>query len=260
MNKVYESFDAAVADIPGGVTIAVYFWVYPGCPQNLIRAIKHRGVKDLTVVAQNFMPLPFLQEDFSSPVDLLPQMKRLITPYASSVSWGGLTMVRDAVRRGDLEIVPQSHGLLIERLRAAAGGLGGFYSPVGIGTILEEGKEKKTIDGKEYLFEKPLKPDFGLVRACKADTLGNLVYRGVQRGSNPIIAMASSVTIAEVDEIVSPGEIDPEQVVTPGVFVDRIVKVAEGGFGSYRRMKELIPKFTALLDEARRRQREGTPH
>lgn len=255
MRKVYDSFDDAVADIPDGATIAVYFWVYPGCPQNLVRAVKRKGVKDLTLVAQNFMPLPFPQEDFSSPVDLLPQMKRLITPYASSVSWGGSTVVRDAIARGDLEIVPQSHGLLIERLRAAAGGLGGFYSPVGIGTILEEGKDKKVIDGKEYLFERPLKPDFGLIRAHKADTLGNLIYRGVQRGSNPIIAMASSITIAEVDEVVSPGEIDPEHVVTPGIFVDRVVKVAEGGFGSYRRMNELIPKFTALLDEARRRQR-----
>ena len=160
-------------------------------------------------------------------------------------------MVQDAVQRGDLEIVPMSHGVLIERLRAAAGGLGGFYSPIGIGTILEEGKEKRFIDGKEYIFEKPLRPDFGLVRAYKADIYGNLIYRGTERGSNPIIAMASAITIAEVDEIVSPGEIGPEIVATPGIFVDRIVKIPDGGPGSYRRMNDLIPKFVTLLNEAR---------
>jgi 3-oxoacid CoA-transferase A subunit len=123
--------------------------------------------------------------------------------------------------------------------------MGPFYSPVGVGTRVEEGKEKRVFDGKEYLLEYPLKPDFGLVKADKADTYGNLVYRGVSRGLNPIIAMASSVTIAEVDEIVEPGELDPDAIVTPAAFVDRIVEIPEGVRGSY---KDSMTKFRALLE------------
>ncbi len=123
--------------------------------------------------------------------------------------------------------------------------MGPFYSPVGIGTKVEEGKEKRVFDGKEYLLEYPLRPDFGLVKADKADRYGNLVYRGVARGINPIIAMASMVTIVEVDEIVEPGELDPDAIVTPAVFVDRIVAIPEGGRGSY---EDSMTKFKQLLE------------
>jgi 3-oxoadipate CoA-transferase alpha subunit len=115
---------------------------------------------------------------------------------------------------------------------------------VGIGTILEEGKEKRVIDGKEYIFEKPIKPDYAFIRAHKADKLGNLVYWGVYRADQPIMAMAARTTIAEVDEIVDVGDIDPEHVITPSVFVDRIVKVPEGGLGSVQKVKEIITNLT----------------
>jgi 3-oxoadipate CoA-transferase alpha subunit len=117
--------------------------------------------------------------------------------------------------------VPQ--GTLAERVRAAKAGIGGFYVPAGIGTVVEEGKEKKVIDGKEYLLELPIKADFALIHAHKGDRWGNLVYRGTSRTFNPTMAGAARVTIAEVDEIVELGELDPETIVTPGIFVDRVV-------------------------------------
>jgi len=119
--------------------------------------------------------------------------------------------------------VPQ--GTLVERIRAGAGGLGGFYTPTGVGTPMETGKEKKIINGREYLLELPLTADFALIKAHKADTLGNLVYRGTARCFNPVMAMAAKTTIVEVDEIVGVGELDPEVIVTQHIFVNRIVEV-----------------------------------
>ncbi|UCG64379.1 MAG: CoA transferase subunit A, partial [Deltaproteobacteria bacterium] len=123
----------------------------------------------------------------------------------------------------EIEIVPQ--GTLAERIRCGAGRLGGFYSPVGIGTVVEKDKEKKVIGGKEYILELPLVADFALIKAHKADTLGNLVYRGTARCFNPVMALAAQVTIVEVDKLVQPGQLDPEVIVTPHVYVDRIVEV-----------------------------------
>ena len=114
---------------------------------------------------------------------------------------------------------------MAERIRSGAGGLGGFYTPVGVGTVVEAGKEKKVINGKEYILELPLTADFALIKAHKADALGNLVYRGTARCFNPVVAMAARVTIVEVDKLVQPGELDPEVIVTPHVYVDRIVEV-----------------------------------
>ena len=124
----------------------------------------------------------------------------------------------------EIEMVPQ--GTLAERIRAGAGGLGGFYTSTGVGTPIETGKEKKVIDGREYLLEMPLTADFALIKAHKADTLGNLVYRGTARCFNPVMAMAARTAIVEVDEIVRPGELDPEVIVTPHLFISRIVEVA----------------------------------
>ena len=121
-------------------------------------------------------------------------------------------------------MVPQ--GTLAERIRSGAGGLGGFCTPVGVGTVVEAGKERKIINGKEYILELPLTADFALIKAHKADTLGNLVYRGTARCFNPVMAMAAKVTIAEVDKLIEKGELDPEVIVTPHVYVSRIVEVA----------------------------------
>jgi 3-oxoacid CoA-transferase A subunit len=120
-------------------------------------------------------------------------------------------------------MVPQ--GTLAERLRCGAGGLGGFYTPVGIGTVVENGKEKKTIGGKEYILELPLTADFALIKAHYADTLGNLVYRGTARCFNPVMASAAKITIVEVDKLVESRQLDPEAIVTPHVYVDRIVEI-----------------------------------
>jgi 3-oxoadipate CoA-transferase alpha subunit len=123
----------------------------------------------------------------------------------------------------EIELVPQ--GTLAERIRAGAGGLGGFYTPTGVGTPVESGKEKRVINGREYLLESPLTADFALIKAHKADTLGNLVYRGTARCFNPPMAMAAKMTIVEVDQLVQVGELDPEAVVTPHLFVGRVVEV-----------------------------------
>lgn len=118
-------------------------------------------------------------------------------------------------------------------------GLGGFYSPIGLNTVVERGKEKRVINGKEYLFEKPIRPDIGLIKAHTADKLGNLIYRGTSKGSNPIMAMASKLTIAEVFEVVEPGELDPEMVGTPGIYVDRIVRIPDEDVASGQRRQEI---------------------
>lgn len=122
----------------------------------------------------------------------------------------------------ELEMVPQ--GTFAERIRAGGAGIAGFYTPTGVGTVAAEGKEKKYFDGKEYLLEPALRADFALIKAHKADRLGNLTYRMTARNFNPVMATAANVTIAEVDEIVEVGELDPEAVITPGIFVDRVVK------------------------------------
>jgi 3-oxoacid CoA-transferase A subunit len=127
-------------------------------------------------------------------------------------------------KKGQVEIETVPQGTLAERIRCGAGGLGGFYTPVGVGAVVEEGKEKKVIDGREFILERPLTADFALIKAHSADTLGNLVYRGTARCFNPVMAAAAKITIAEVDRIVPVGELDPESVVTPHVYVSRIVE------------------------------------
>ncbi len=248
MNKIYPDFSEAVADIFDGASIAVYNWGFPGIPQNLLLALREQGAKDLTIITPNWFTGAIPEEILVGPNILLPQMKKLIASYyASTVRLAEKAELseEDAGLEKKIETEPLSHGILVERLRAAAGGMGPFYCPVGVGTKVEEGKEKRVFDGREYLLEYPLKPDFGLVKADKADKYGNLVYRGVSRGLNPIIAMASAVTIVEVDEIVEPGELEPDAIVTPAAFVDRIVEIPEGVRGSY---KDSMTKFKALLE------------
>ena len=241
-NKIWNNFDDAIADIPDGATIMMFAWsgATTGAPQNLIRALRGHGAKDLTIICQNFVPgrLP----EIVSPIVLVDQMKKLITAWSGPL-WGMDSPLAKAVQEGRVELELTSHGTLLERVRAGASGIGAFYSPVGVGTIIEKGKEKRVINGEEYILEMPLKADFSFVRAHKADKLGNLVYRGGARGGNPIIAMAARVTVAEVDEIVEIGELDPEAIVTPGVFVHRIVKIPEGGLGSYQQRPEQLRRI-----------------
>lgn len=245
VNKIVSSFDEAVADIPDRASIAIESWAVPGTAQNLLAALKRRGVRDLTLITHNFILNIFSPEDAIMPSALLPQLKKLITAVVGFQQMGAGAFVKEYVEKG-LEVELTSHGTLASRLYAGAAGLGGIYNPVGVGTILEEGKEKRVIDGKEYILEKPIRPDYAFIVGYRADKLGNLVYLGTYRTDQPVMAMAAKVTIAEVDDIVEVGEIDPEHVVTPGIFVDRIVKIPEGAFGTPKKRKELVCRIGEL--------------
>ncbi len=252
--KVYSSAEEALAGIPDGVSMAAHQWGLTGTPSHLFAAIMRSDIKDITLLCTNFLPTGNLEKILPGAVSLVPKLKKLITPGIGGARAFGIAdkgFLDDVVQSGKLvtEVIP--HGIWIERLHAAAMGLGGFYNPVGVGTSVESGKEIRTIDGKKYMFEKPIQPDVGLIKAYKADTFGNLIYYKASRGSNPIIAMASTLTIVEVDEIVDEGELDPEMIVTPGVYVDRIVKIKEGDVGSDKHKRDLI-KFI-MSDEVLRK-------
>lgn len=229
VNKIVSSFDEAVADIEDGATIMIGgFGVVVGAPSLLIEAVARKGVKDLTMVSnvtgfgkEVWKNLGF---KFAEDQDILVrngQIKKAIATAPVSAIYEN-TFER-LLRAGKVELEMTSQGTLAERIRAAKAGLGGVYVPVGIGTVLEEGKETKIIDGKKYILELPLKADFALIKAHKGDRWGNLVYRRASRTFNAVMAGAAKVTIAEVDEIVELGELDPEVIVTPGIYVDRVV-------------------------------------
>jgi 3-oxoacid CoA-transferase subunit A len=247
MNKVLPSFREAIADIPDGASIGVNNWGLAGGPQNLILALREQGTKDLTLITQNFIYIPFPEDVVVLPFVLLPQMKKLIAGlFATASRYAVTTGLPDELLEKEKELEKEvlGHGNLTARLRAGAGGMGPFYSPVGVGTVVEEGREKRTFDGKEYILFSPLQPDFAFVRADKADRHGNLVYNGTCRCLNPVLAMAGRVTIVEVDELVEPGELPPDGIVTPAAFVDRIVVNAKGGRGTYeytmRKLHEML--------------------
>ena len=228
LNKIYNNFTAAIADVPDGVVIMMGNFAGPGgFPLNLYRAIRDRGVKNLTLIANTAGGIG-LTLDFDDHRMLFEnkQVKKVIASFPISVSPTNPTPAERQILAGEieLEIVPQ--GTLAERIRAGGYGLGAFYTPTGVGTVIEKGKEKRIIEGREMLLEYALKADYAFVRAYKADKLGNLVYRGTARQFNPLMAAAARVTIAEVDEIVDAGTLDPETIITPGILVQRIVKIA----------------------------------
>jgi 3-oxoacid CoA-transferase len=213
---------AAVADIGDGAVVMIGgFGVIQGWPATLIRALRERGSRGLTIICNTPGVGP------TSPQQLAEngQIAKLIASYAAYPSQP--TPIEAGIKAGaiDFELVPQ--GTLIERVRAGGAGLGAFYTPAGAGTDVAAGKEVREFAGRPHLLETALRADFALVRAAVADGAGNLVYRGAGRNYNPVLATAAGVTIAEVDEIVEPGGIDPERVVTAGVFVDRLVRCAE---------------------------------
>jgi 3-oxoadipate CoA-transferase alpha subunit len=234
----------AMAEVHDGDMIAAHYWGVAGSPGYLFRALLERDVRDLTVCMNNFLPVPQVlgEMGFSDPTVLLPQIKKIITTFMGPRAFGSMNadFLGTRVEDGTLEIESTTHGVMIERLHAGAMALGGYYSPIGVGTTVEKGKEKRIIDGVEYIFEGPLRPDVGLVKAARADTRGNLVYRGSARGANPIIAMASRYTVAEVFEVVELGELDPEMVVTPGVYIDRIVRIPDDDPFSLKQRPETI--------------------
>src|SRR6476661_7032771 len=190
MNKVVASADEAVRDIPDGAVIMSGGFGLCGNPENLISALHKKGTRGLTIVSS-----------------YVGENKEFERQYLS----------------GELEVELNPQGTLAERIRAGGCGIGGFYTPTGVGTKIAEGKETKTIDGREYVLEKPLKADFAIVRAWKADRWGNLVFRKTARNFSPLMCMAAKVTIAEVENLVEVGELDGDAIHVPSIFVKRIV-------------------------------------
>jgi len=233
MNKIYSDCNSAVADIFDGATIMVGgFGSFGGLPINLIVALARQGAKNLTVIANqggvgfdlSKRIKPGGYEDIGA-LYAKGQVRKFIGSVPALGGMPPTSPLETLHREGKVEIEMVPQGTLAERIRAGAGGLGGFYTTTGVGTPVEMGKEKKVINGKEYLLELPLTADFALIKAHKSDTAGNLVYRGTARCFNPVMAMAAKTTIVEVDEIVEMGDLDPEAVVTPHLFVSRVVEV-----------------------------------
>lgn len=233
LNKIFHNSNEAVADIPDGATIMVGgFGSFGGLPINLITALADHGAKNLTVIA-NMGGVGFELSQRIKPggyqdLGLLFEGGQVRKFIGSVPALGGMpptSPLEQLYNKGKVEIETVPQGTLAERIRCGAGGLGGFYTPVGAGTVVAEGKETKVIGGKEYILELPLTSDFALIKAHKADKLGNLVYRKTARCFNPVMATAARTTIVEVDEVVATGELDPEVIVTPHVYVHRIVEV-----------------------------------
>ena len=236
-SKVYDSAAEAVADIPDGAVINVDGFGGPGgMAHYLMVALRDHGAKGLTMISNTAGIAQVAR--FGAPEGVTPidhtilvengQIGHAIATYPVSPSINRPSAFERAFLSGEstLEVSPQ--GTLAERLRSGGAGVGAFYTPTGVGTLLGEGKELREINGRSYVLEQRILADFCIIRGYKADTLGNMVYKGTSRNFNPVMATAARTTIVEVDEIVEPGELDPEAIVTPGVFVDRIVKRPEG--------------------------------
>jgi len=218
MDKV-QSIEEATARLHDGATIMIGGFCSVGTPLKLVEAILDSGVKDLTVIS---VVNANLFSDETSELHALfanHRIKKFICAHN-----GTCRTAQDQEKNGELEVEFYPMGTWIEKIRAGGGGLGGVLTPVGLGTLVEQGKQKLTIEGKEYLLELPLRAEIGFIKGRRADPLGNVEYHGVSRNSNPTIAMAADYVVAEVDEIVNIGDIDPERVGTPGVFVHSVVQ------------------------------------
>ena len=212
--KVLNSFEEAVQDIQNGSTLVVGGFGLCGIPEKAIQALRRQDVKELTVVSNNCgvddWGLGLLLEN--------RQIKKMVASYV-----GENKLFEQQYLSGELEVELTPQGTLAERLRAGGAGIPGFYTATGVGTPIAEGKELKEFDGKTYLLERGIVGDFALVKAWKADTLGNLVYRKTSRNFNPVVAMSGKITIAEVEEIVEVGELNPDEIHTPGIYVQRVL-------------------------------------
>lgn len=216
MNKVFKNAGEALRDVVrDGMTIAAGGFGWVGLPENLIAAIRDSGVRDLTVVSSNAG-----SADFG--LGILMQARQIRKMIASHI--GGNTIFEQQYLSGEMEVEFVPQGTLAERLRAGGAGIPAFYTRTACGTLLGKGKEVKTFGGTEYVLEEGIRPDLAIVRAWKADRAGNLVYRKTARNFNPACAMSARLTMAEVEEIVETGELDPETIHTPGIYVDRIIQ------------------------------------
>ncbi len=214
MNKLFASPEEALRDVQDGAVIMSGGFGLCGNPESLIAALHTKGVRDLTIISNNCGTT-----DLGLGVLLkAKQVKKMVASYV-----GENKEFERQFLSGELEVELNPQGTLAERIRAGGVGLGGFYTPTGVGTKIAEGKETKVIDGREYVLESPLKADFAIVRAWKADKWGNLVFRKTARNFSPMMCMAAKVTIVEVENLVEVGELDGDEIHVPSIFVQRIV-------------------------------------
>ena len=214
MNKVLPSADAAAGLVPDGASVLVGGFGLCGIPENLIEALRTRGTRDLTVISNNAGV-----DDFGLGILLRTrQVRKMVATYV-----GENKEFERQFLTGELEVELVPQGTFAERIRAGGAGIGGFFTPTGYGTLVAEGKETRIINGRPFVFEQPITADFAFVRAWKADRLGNLVYHRTARNFNPVMATAARVTIAEVEHLVEPGELGPDEIVTPGIYVKHVV-------------------------------------
>ncbi|RFB16824.1 CoA transferase subunit A [Bacillus sp. HNG] len=214
MKTIYTSFEEAVSGIKDGMTLMVGGFGLVGIPENLILGIRKTNVKDLTVISNNCGV-----DDWGLGILLQnKQIKKMISSYV-----GENKEFERQVLSGELEVQLVPQGSLAEKIRAGGAGIPAFYTPAGVGTPIAEGRETREFNGKEYLLEEGLTADFSLVKAWKADKLGNLVYRKTAQNFNPMMAAAGKVTIAEVEEIVEVGELDPNEIHTPSIYVQGLI-------------------------------------
>jgi 3-oxoacid CoA-transferase subunit A len=217
MDKTVASADEAIADLPDGATLMAGGFGLCGIPENLIQAIFRRGTRGLTIISNN------CGIDSKGLGILLAngQVKKIIASYV-----GENKTFERLYLDGKLEVELTPQGTLAERIRAGGAGIPGFYTATGYGTKVAEGKETREFDGRMYVLERALTADFAIVKAWKGDRFGNLVYRKTTRNFNPMMASAGRTTIAEVETLVEPGQLDPDQIHTPGIFVQRIIEGA----------------------------------
>src|SRR5579871_4731149 len=215
MNKVYSSAEQTIADIPDGATIMVGGFGLCGMPENLIRALAKKGTKNLNTISNN------VGVDGLGMGLLLAngQIRSHIGSYV-----GENKLLEQMVLQGTIQLSLVPQGTFSERIRAGGAGIPAFFTPAGVGTVVAEGKEVREFDGRAYVMERGLTADFALVKAWKGDKIGNLVYRKTARNFNPMMATAAKVTIAEVEHLVEVGELDPDMIHTPGIYVKRIVQ------------------------------------
>ena len=228
-SKVVGSFAEAVADVADGSSILVAGFGEPGSPHNLIAALYEQGASDLTLIANG---AGMTRDDGVITTGNLVEEKRVsrvILAFTASTHPSRRTPLEELNEAGEIEAQIMPQGTLAERIRAGGAGIPAFFTPAGVGTEVAEGKEHREFGGRTYVLEEAIVADYALIRCWKADTFGNLVFRRSQRNFNPIMAMAADCTLVEAEEVVEVGELDPDLIHTPGIFVQRVVSIPEAG-------------------------------
>src|SRR5580700_1734560 len=252
-SKIFESFAAAVADIPDNVTVGFGGFAVVGQPVNLYGALARQGAKGLTCVSNGTRGGSTLPEDAPTMESLISndQVKKVICAFTAPTRASQRLVFSEYYESGriDAELVPQ--GTLAERMRAAGAGIPAFYTPAAVGTELAEGRETRAFNGREYLLEHALPLDYAFIRAWRADEFGNLQYRRSQRNFNPIMAMAARVTVVEVEEDILPvGAIDPDDVHLPGIYVHKLVKIPPAPLGWWPQRPAEVARHEAQKTES----------